>query len=198
MKQKNTDKVNLNNTLKQCEKSALNGYNIALSNQKVFSKIINNAKVEIENTIKNFRNSKCYFSDANNTLTTQLIEIQNLFNLISTELSNDLEKNKKNLSDFSITLFGRTMAGKSTLMEVLTNGRGESIGLGSQRTTRDIRSYKWNNLKITDIPGIGAFEGEEDEKIAFEEAKSADLILFLIHFLIISFFTKISSIASTK
>lgn len=30
------------------------------------------------------------------------------------------------------------------------------------------------------MPGIGAFEGEDDERIAFEAAKTADLIIFLI------------------
>lgn len=34
-------------------------------------------------------------------------------------------------------------------------------------------------MEITDVPGIGAFEGEDDEQIAFEAAKTADLILFL-------------------
>jgi len=72
------------------------------------------------------------------------------------------------------------MAGKSTLMEILTEGNGETIGKGAQRTTRDVRQYTWNGLEITDVPGIGAFDGEEDEQIAFETAKTADLILFLI------------------
>lgn len=84
------------------------------------------------------------------------------------------------MSKFSITLFGRTMAGKSTLMEILTEGNGETIGKGAQRTTRDVRKYTWNELEITDVPGIGAFEGEDDEQLAFEAAKTADLILFLI------------------
>ena len=180
MKQKNLDEFDLKDILKQCEKSALNGYNIASKHMNILNKTIDNAKIEIENTINDFNNSHCYISDANKSLATQLIDVKKSFNSLSIELSNDLEKNKKNLSNFSITLFGRTMAGKSTLMEILTNGEGKSIGLGSQRTTRDVRKYKWNNLQITDVPGIGAFEGEEDERIAFEAAKSADLILFLI------------------
>lgn len=83
-------------------------------------------------------------------------------------------------SSFSITLFGRTMAGKSTLMEILTHGNGMSIGKGAQRTTRDVRTYSYNGMTITDVPGIAAFEGEEDEVVAFEAAKKSDLILFLI------------------
>ena len=107
-------------------------------------------------------------------------KIKNSFERLSIELDYDIKKNKRNLSDFSITLFGRTMAGKSTLMEILTHGDGKTIGKGAQRTTRDIRTYSWNGLKITDVPGIVAFEGKDDENLAFETAKSADLILFLI------------------
>ena len=72
------------------------------------------------------------------------------------------------------------MAGKSTLMEVLTEGDGSAIGMGAQRTTRDIRKYEWNGLSVTDVPGIGAFEGEEDTRLAFDAAKTADLIVFLL------------------
>ena len=72
------------------------------------------------------------------------------------------------------------MAGKSTLMEILTHGNGQSIGKGAQRTTLDVRDYFWNGMKITDVPGIGAFGGAEDERLADDAAKSADLIIFLL------------------
>ena len=91
-----------------------------------------------------------------------------------------LEEARPGMDDFSIALFGRTMAGKSTLMEILTDGNGASIGKGAQRTTRDVRSYRWRGLKVTDVPGISAFEGAEDERSAFDAAKNADLVLFLI------------------
>jgi predicted GTPase len=65
-------------------------------------------------------------------------------------------------------------------MEILTHGKGESIGKEAQRTTRDVRTYTYKNLQITDVPGIAAFEGEDDENIAFDAAKKCDLILFLI------------------
>lgn len=91
-----------------------------------------------------------------------------------------LEEARRGMDDFSIALFGRTIAGKSTLMEILTDGAGASIGKGAQRTTRDVRSYRWRGLKVTDVPGISAFEGLEDERSAFDAAKNADLVLFLI------------------
>ena len=83
-------------------------------------------------------------------------------------------------SSYNITLFGRTGSGKSTLMEILTNGEGRTIGEGGQRRTRDVRSYEWKGLKITDVPGVAAFDGEEDAETAHEAARDADLILFLV------------------
>ena len=91
-----------------------------------------------------------------------------------------LEVRRRELDDFSIVLFGRTMAGKSTLMEILTRGDGASIGKGAQRTTRDVRHYRWRGLKVTDVPGVAAFEGADDENLAFAAAAKADLVLFLI------------------
>ena len=35
-------------------------------------------------------------------------------------------------------------------------------------------------MKITDVPGIASFDGREDDRLALEAAKAADLILFLI------------------
>ncbi|MDM0523348.1 GTPase [Clostridium perfringens] len=180
MEHEKLDEFDLEDVLKKCKKSASNGYDIASKHEKLLHKTLNNAKKQIEDTKNDFNKTNCCISDATKSLETQLNDIKISFDSLSKKLSNDLEKNRKNLSDFSITLFGRTMAGKSTLMEILTNGEGKSIGLGAQRTTRDVRKYRWNNLEITDVPGIGAFEGQEDEEIAFEAAKSADLILFLI------------------
>jgi hypothetical protein len=98
-------------------------------------------------------------------------------------LEHDLQTVRDQLrtaSPFTITLFGRTMAGKSTLMETLVGGDGRSIGKGQQRTTRDVREYTWNNLKIVDVPGIAAFGGKVDDDVAHTAAAKGDLILFLI------------------
>lgn len=96
------------------------------------------------------------------------------------ELKQDLSYLQKQQKEFSVLVFGRTMVGKSTLMEVMTHGSGASIGNGSQRTTLDVRDYHWQGMKITDVPGIASFDGREDDRLALEAAKAADLILFLI------------------
>lgn len=86
----------------------------------------------------------------------------------------------KKLEKFTVMLFGRTMAGKSTIREAITGGDGSTIGKGGQRTTRDIKEYEWQNLRIVDTPGFGAWGGEEDTAIAHSIVEESDLILFLL------------------
>ena len=83
------------------------------------------------------------------------------------------------MSKFTVTLFGRTMVGKSTIREAVTEGDGQTIGKGAQRTTRDIREYEWNGLRIVDTPGIGAYDGRVDHDKALSIIDESDVILFL-------------------
>ncbi len=91
-----------------------------------------------------------------------------------------LATKKARLEKFTVTLFGRTMAGKSTIREALTHGNGGTIGKGNQRTTRDIQEYEWNHLRIVDTPGIGAYEGKADSEIAKSVIDESDVLLFLV------------------
>ena len=84
------------------------------------------------------------------------------------------------LGRFTVVLFGRTMAGKSSLREAITGGDGATIGKGTQRTTRDVREYEWAGLRLVDTPGIGAFEGDEDRDKALALVREADFLLFLV------------------
>lgn len=174
------ENYDLKRVLDDCQKSARVGYMLASRQEKNLNKALSSVEEKIRSTLNDFNNSPCYSPEATNLLEKQLSENEQAFMRLSSAFKNDLENLRSNMSKFSITLFGRTMAGKSTLMEILTEGDGQTIGKGAQRTTRDVRQYVWNGLEITDVPGIGAFEGEDDEQVAFEAAKTADLILFLI------------------
>ncbi|MEW9124707.1 MAG: GTPase domain-containing protein [Thermotaleaceae bacterium] len=174
------ESIELKNVIEECEKSAKVGYKIALTHEKKLNRVLSVAEEKVRSALLEFNSSPCYSPEATNLLEGQLIDIEQDFKKLSFAFKEDLENLRANMSKFSITLFGRTMAGKSTLMEILTKGDGKSIGKGAQRTTRDVRQYTWKGLEITDVPGIGAFEGEDDEQIAFEAAKTADVILFLI------------------
>jgi predicted GTPase len=88
---------------------------------------------------------------------------------------------KRRRSDrFTVALFGRTMAGKSTIREAITGGDGSTIGKGGQRTTREIHEYAWEGLSIVDTPGFGAYEGAVDRECAFTVVDESDVIVFLL------------------
>lgn len=110
----------------------------------------------------------------------QLQTVQTEFEQSYYDTQKSLSNKSKMSSKFNITLFGKTKAGKSTLMEILTHGDGSHMGKGGQRTTRDVRSYEWKGMTVTDVPGIDAYGGQEDDEKAEEAATYADLILFMI------------------
>ena len=172
--------TDLTKALSECYEAAKSGYELASDEKSALDNILRSAEDTIRETAIEYKASPCEVIGLGETLEGQLSDIQQSVDNLRLSFTEDLEALKGDLEKFSVTLFGRTMAGKSTLMEVLTEGDGSAIGVGAQRTTRDIRRYEWNGLAVTDVPGIGAFEGEEDTRLAFDAAKTADLIVFLL------------------
>lgn len=161
--------------LAQCAETTEAGYRMAVKHLEDGRKIISATRTAVANISQK--------AGANRDSSPFLEGLQQRIAALEQEhrRAGDLvEKKRRELQTFNITLFGRTMSGKSTLMEILTNGDGSSIGTGAQRTTRDVRSYPWQGLTVTDVPGIAAFEGQTDEETAHDAAEQADLILFLI------------------
>ncbi|WP_345313522.1 GTPase domain-containing protein [Gordonia alkaliphila] len=77
---------------------------------------------------------------------------------------------------------GRTMAGKSTLLAALTGGSAERIGVGAQRTSRDVfaaPALDLQDVEIVDTPGVGAKDGADDVALAMAEVPGADLVLWV-------------------
>ena len=126
--------------------------------------------------------------DKSDSILTVLVQdIRNLLEKVGNEFEqsyfktqDSLEYKSRQFERFNVTLFGKTKAGKSTLMEILTHGDGSHMGRGGQRTTKDVHSYDWKGMSVTDVPGIEAYGGAEDAKKAKEAAARADLILFFI------------------
>ena len=166
--------------LEECKVAAQRGYEIVSSERKSLDSTLEKASRDINIARITFENSKCSIQTAITSLSTQLIDIRAAIDSISAAYAEDLECQRDQITVFSIALFGRTETGKSTLFEILTQGDGSSIGKGAQRTTREPRSYDWNGLHITDLPGVSAFNGIDDEETAYDVAKTADLILFLL------------------
>lgn len=168
------------NTLKECSEIAKKEYKEIRKKLKKTKNELSDSQTILVKTIvkleKSNINDKAIYDSVNevNKKTTELLKSG--FN----EFEKSFKKKSDNLSDFTVTLFGRTKAGKSTIREALTEGDGSTIGKGAQRTTRDVKTYNWNHLRILDTPGFDAYKGEEDEKIAFSQVDETDLILFLV------------------
>ena len=174
------DDDTLRKSLALSSKAANEGYREASS----YMRIIKQSNVEAERIILDCIKSMHDYHIQDGELVVkvqeQLNAIVNDFRAACAQTENQLLQKKKETNSFNITLFGRTMTGKSTLMEILTHGDGSSIGYGGQRTTRDVRRYEWKGMTITDVPGIDAYDGAEDDSIAERAVINADLVLFLI------------------
>lgn len=175
----NSDEL-LVKAIQECKKVAATSSKEAKDNVAFIKESIVQANKEVESCIKDISNQKIRDPEILSSLKNQLRRIKTTFVQEYDEVEQLVEKKIKQSNQFNITLFGRTKVGKSTLMEILTNGDGRSIGKGGQRTTLNVRQYNWKGLTITDIPGIDAFQGETDDRLAFEAAKSADIVVFMI------------------
>ncbi|KAB7672558.1 GTPase [Bacillus sp. B1-b2] len=91
---------------------------------------------------------------------------------ISEEVASGIDRIQMNLNfliknvewdTFNIAFFGETNAGKSTIIEALTNGDGTFIGDGRKDFTKKMAGLALNDVKLLDLPGI---EGNERKFIS--------------------------------
>lgn len=99
-------------------------------------------------------------------------EYQCIVNEIS-ELAEDLQRRKK--EKIKITCAGIYNAGKSSLLNALTDGYNFKVG--DIPTTATIDTYRTNKYQYVDTPGLNA--NKYDDKTAKEAFKDADMILFV-------------------
>lgn len=166
--------------LKECSTVAKKVYRENMNFRNELEEILMDVKDRLNNKYDTFMIDP----DTNNFDFPQMLEtlIKNIDRQTSSgldELTLSLKQKRKHLNSFTISLFGRTKAGKSTIREALTRGTGETIGKGAQRTTRDIHQYDWDGLRFLDVPGFEAFKGDEDTEKAREILDQSDMILFL-------------------
>ncbi|MCX4546347.1 GTPase [Streptomyces sp. NBC_01565] len=85
------------------------------------------------------------------------------------------------LGTFNITLFGRTGAGKSSLLEALTGGDGSGVSPGSSDWTTEVHHVVAGKLRVTDTPGVEGWGRSEDpEKLrarALAALAASDLVV---------------------
>ena len=166
---------NLQQALESCNSTAEDGYLEASEHLKEIGAIIERARSQAAQ-----QGAASEGHDEDGFIQQRLAQAVEDMTAAHQASLEEIGANRERLGTFNITLYGRTMTGKSTLKEILTEGDGSSIGKGKQRTTRDVREYEWHGMKIIDVPGVAAFGGGDDENTAYEAARRADLILFLI------------------
>lgn len=78
-----------------------------------------------------------------------------------------------------LVLTGQYSAGKSTLIEALTD-RAFNVRIGSGVTTNEVTTYDWDeDIQLVDTPGVHAGRPQHDER-AEQALQSADLVLFVV------------------
>lgn len=166
-------------SLERCRKIAQHEYDFAARTFKDCDDLV--SRLEHSYAAVTSRIPKSRNSDIRDALDNLRNELKS--NYVSHRLARSENLKAKAQQDrfFNVMLFGRTMAGKSTLREALTGGDGSSIGKGAQRTTLEVKEYEWNGLRIVDTPGFGAAEGTEDTDKARKTLGRVDLVLFLLN-----------------
>lgn len=112
-------------------------------------------------------------------ITNQILDIMKK-NYLYKEVTEKLEQNvnqKLSESKLRVAFIGQYSAGKSTIISALT-GIGD-IKIDSDIATDNTADYIWNNVIITDTPGIGTDNIDHDEK-TYELLKKADIIIYCL------------------
>lgn len=73
------------------------------------------------------------------------------------EAESRFTRQRTRLENFNLVLFGRTGAGKSSLIEALSSGNGEPISQAESDWTINVRDVYWRNIRLVDTPGIGGW-----------------------------------------
>ena len=149
-------------SLEKCRRIAREEYTAVGGYFSQCDGIVENLSVQLKGVVDHASQALSHTKALEDGLSNIQHDLEKDYAVLLAKRSANLQKQKRNLDCFNVMLFGRTMAGKSTIREAITRGNGETIGKGAQRTTRDVKEYEWSNLRIIDTPGFGAYNGQDD------------------------------------
>jgi len=168
-------------SLETCKRIAKEEFTTVQSHFKHCDTIIDSLGSKLQGVIEHGCHALSEHKMVEDGLTNMLHDLEDGYKMLLSKRNTNLTKQKRSLECFNVMLFGRTMAGKSTIREAITRGDGQTIGKGAQRTTRDVQEYEWNSLRIIDTPGFGAYNGKEDTEVAHEILEQSDVVLFMLN-----------------
>ena len=116
---------NLQQALESCNSAAEDGYLEASEHLREIGAIIEQAESRAA-----LLGAAAETHDGDGFIQQRLAQAVEDMNSAHRESLQEIVDNRDRLGTFNITLFGRTMTGKSTLKEILTEGDGSSIGKG--------------------------------------------------------------------
>ena len=80
---------------------------------------------------------------------------------------------RRTMGTFNIAFFGRTGAGKSTLMSALGRLDGSRVSPGDSDWTTEVGAIDWNGCRLYDTPGTGGWGRTRQRSVLEEEARKA-------------------------
>jgi len=167
--------------LTNCTKTARKAYKLTVEYQREVEIILKELKTSLDKKISPIFNDKdVEHFEFYKPLKKMVAELKKRSNNGLRDLKDAVETKSKHLEDFTVTLFGRTKAGKSTIRESITkSGDGSTIGLGKLHATKEVGDYKWKGLRLLDTPGVEGYGGEKEVEKAHEVIDQTDIVIFL-------------------
>lgn len=102
-----------------------------------------------------------------------LAEYASVLRELRQEAERRLTRQRTRLTSFNVVVFGRTGAGKSSLIEALSGGDGAPISTGESDWTTDVRDVHWRSSRLVDTPGIGGWGRTTSRAILEHRAENA-------------------------
>ena len=131
----------------------------------------------------NTHNNTFNLADLNENFTRIMDEILKDLIQAGTQYQGYVQNIEKNITVMheqkliKVTLVGQYSSGKSTIISALTNNR--QIKIDADIATAEPTDYEWNNILLTDTPGISTDRKEHDE-ITKDTIRKSDLIVYVI------------------
>lgn len=180
----NASQIDIENLINHCSEIAMADVALALQHLEHHKSALQRLVSEVSQSLDAIAGTS---GDAANEVRASLRGIQDH---LEQSVANDLKSTEEALyrkqrarHTLTISLLGKTKAGKSTLFSVLTGKGFDGIGEGGQGTTYFRRSYRWGALRLVDTPGTEVADEKRrtrDRRVALDVVDESDIVLVVV------------------